>query len=368
MKGNSKLLVLLTLALLAQLALEVARGAEPDAAGGNGGAIGAVAVDSATSMATVLAIDPQQRTVTLRTEDGSEATFHASPEVINFDQIKVGDQVKATRIDALAVFARKPGAPSEGAARTVALAPKGAMPGAFMAETLEVTAKVVGIDQHTRQVTIEGPNGEPQTIHVGPKIDLAAIHKGDDVVVRFTQGLLIRVERGPSSEGAQVAGEKLPSAIAVATINADAKVTAIDKKRRSLTLLCADGSQQTFTAGKDVENFDQIQVGDEVKATLIRTLAIDVRKPGTPSVEGGVAEVALAPRGSLPGAVMVNTAEVTDKIDAIDQKTREITLETPDGIETRIIHVSPRVDLSGLAKGDEVVVRYTDGLVLRVEK
>lgn len=368
MNRKRKHSISLGLALIVQAAFGVARGADTNApdASDKQQAIGAVAVDLATSTATVLAIDPEQRTVTLRTADGSEATFHAGKEIINFDQIKVGDEVKATRIDALALYARKPGVPaSEGETATVALAPKGAMPGAYLATTVEATDKIVAIDQHKRMVTLEGINGEPRTIHVGPKADLAALKKGDEVVVRLTQGLLLRVENGESE--AEPVAAKLPGAIAVETVRTEATVTAVDQEKRTVTLKCPDGSEQTFKAGKDVANFAQIRVGDEVKATLVGELAIIVRKPNSPAVDGETAAIALAPRGTLPGVVMAETEQVTDKIEAINPKLRLIALEEADG-QSRIVHVGPAVDLSGLQRGDEVVVRLTEGLALLVEK
>ncbi len=54
---------------------------------------GVVAVESLTSTATVGAIDHENRTGTLKFPDGTTATFKAGPEVRNFDQVKVGDQV-----------------------------------------------------------------------------------------------------------------------------------------------------------------------------------------------------------------------------------------------------------------------------------
>ena len=54
---------------------------------------GAVPVESGTSMATVDAIDYENKTGTLKLPDGTTETFKAGPEVGNFDRIKVGDQV-----------------------------------------------------------------------------------------------------------------------------------------------------------------------------------------------------------------------------------------------------------------------------------
>ncbi len=51
------------------------------------------AVESRTSTATVVGIDYEGRTGTLKLPDGTTATFKAWPEARDFDQLKVGDQV-----------------------------------------------------------------------------------------------------------------------------------------------------------------------------------------------------------------------------------------------------------------------------------
>ncbi len=43
--------------------------------------------------ATVFAIDYEKRTGMLKLPDGTTETFNAGPEVMNFDQVKVGDPV-----------------------------------------------------------------------------------------------------------------------------------------------------------------------------------------------------------------------------------------------------------------------------------
>jgi hypothetical protein len=54
---------------------------------------GSSAVESPTTTATVGAIDYENRTGMLKLPDGTKVTFKAGPEVRNFDQLKVGDQV-----------------------------------------------------------------------------------------------------------------------------------------------------------------------------------------------------------------------------------------------------------------------------------
>jgi uncharacterized protein RhaS with RHS repeats len=160
------------------------QGAEPEV----------VAVTAVTVTSTVEAVDAGKRTVMLTGPKGT-TTYKAGKDVVNFDQIKVGDQVKATVIDELAVYLRKAGTPpSLGEGTVVALAPKGAKPGMFLANTTEIADKITAVDAGNRTVTLQGLSGKPRTFKVGANVNLADVKKGDDVVVRYTEALAVLVE------------------------------------------------------------------------------------------------------------------------------------------------------------------------------
>ena len=163
--------------------------AKPDAAG-------AIEVGAITATSKVTAVDPAKRTVTLVNEADETNTYKLGKNVRNFDQIKVGDEVKATLLESLAVTVSKSSAPPNAGERgVVAVAPKGAMPGVIMAKTRQITAKIVSVDPQARTVTVEGPAGGTPTIKVGPKVNLDELQKGDDVTLRVTDALAIRVEK-----------------------------------------------------------------------------------------------------------------------------------------------------------------------------
>jgi hypothetical protein len=163
--------------------------AKPDAAG-------AIELDAITATSKVTAVDSAKRTVTLTNDAGESNTYKLGKKVRNFDQISVGDQVKATLLESVAVVVRKSSAPPDAAeGRLVAVAPKGAMPGVIMAKAREITAKIVSIDTQARTVTVEGPMGGKPTIKVGPKVNLDGLQQGDDVTLRVTDALAIQVEK-----------------------------------------------------------------------------------------------------------------------------------------------------------------------------
>jgi hypothetical protein len=125
---------------------------------------------------------------------GIKTTVKAGPEVVNFDQIRVGDQLKITAAQELVVSVTGEGeTASDGGAQVVALAPKGAKPGGIMAQTTRVTAKVTAIDAEHRQATLQFEDGTTHTVAVRPDVDLSKRKVGDQVVIRITEALAIRV-------------------------------------------------------------------------------------------------------------------------------------------------------------------------------
>jgi hypothetical protein len=77
----------------------------------------------------------------------------------------------------------------------VSLAPKGAKPGIFVANTVEVNGTIESIDAAKRTITLKKPAGEPRTLKLAPTVKLANLRKGDDVVVRYTQAVALFVEK-----------------------------------------------------------------------------------------------------------------------------------------------------------------------------
>jgi Cu/Ag efflux protein CusF len=173
----------------------------------------------------------------------------------------------------------------------------------------------------------------------------------------------------PRGEGAGFAAIQpgVPVGIRVDTYKETATVTGIDKATRKVTLVTKDGAKSTVKCGPEVANFAQIEVGDQVKATVTEQLVVFVRQPGEPAGDGAASVVALAPIGAKPGGVMANIEEITAKVKAIDLKHRKATLLFLDGT-SHTFKVRPDVDMTKHAVGDEVVFRATEAVAVSVEK
>jgi hypothetical protein len=160
------------------------------------GEAGGMIEDKFTVSATISAVNSSSRSVTLTGDDGSKATFKVPPEVRNFDQINRGDKVSATISERMVVFVRSGGAdPSVARAAALAAAPKGAKPGAMVAETYEIVATITSIDTAKRTAMLQFADGQTRTVPVRADVDMSRYKVGDSVVIRVTATLSVLVEK-----------------------------------------------------------------------------------------------------------------------------------------------------------------------------
>jgi hypothetical protein len=158
---------------------------------------GVIVADVLEVKAVLDAIDYKKRTVTLKDNKGRAISLKADKAVKNFDQLKKGDVVLADFVEPIAIFIRKAGAPQSAAeARLVSIAPKGSHRGVLLAEAFQVAATVESIDLKARLITIKEPNrgGRVVAVDKGFK-NLEGIKKGDEVVLRVTEAIAIKIEK-----------------------------------------------------------------------------------------------------------------------------------------------------------------------------
>jgi hypothetical protein len=159
--------------------------------------------------------------------------------------------------------------------------------------TVKLTAAVVAIDKATRTVTLKGPKGNTVEVVAGDEVkNFAQIKVGDFVVVNFVQAISLELQKtktGASGMSVQSAaatakpGER-PAAVAGHEITAIAKVTAVDKKAKTISLKGPRGN----VVALDVQNPDQfkvVKVGDEVLVTYTEAIAISVEAAPKPAAK-----------------------------------------------------------------------------------
>jgi hypothetical protein len=144
-------------------------------------------------------------------------------------------------------------------------------------------------------------------------------------------------------------------------------VDKVDLEKRKVTLTLDDGKTKTYRVDKSAQNLDQVHVGDHLKIACTEELIVTVNKSGEAPAAASVGELSVAPKGSKPGGVMVETTAISGKILAIDSEKRKITFEDPDG-KKKTVKVRKGVDISGLAVGDSVDAVLTESVAIEVTK
>jgi len=144
--------------------------------------------------ATITAIDAKTRVVTLKGPQGKEFEVEAGPEVKNFAQLKVGDQVDVRYSEALLLELKKGGgAPVAMTAKGGAVtAKKGAAPGAAVGRQVNVVGDVIDVDAATRTVTVRGPK-RTVALQVEDPEQFKLIAKGDQIEATYTEALAVSV-------------------------------------------------------------------------------------------------------------------------------------------------------------------------------
>lgn len=160
--------------------------------------------------------------------------------------------------------------------------------------------------------------------------------------------------------------ETADGAVVVETFSTTATVAAVDANKRKVTLADAAGRKTTYKLGPEVANFAQIQVGDRVKAVTTEEVAVFIGSGAPPSATAA-AGVALAPIGSKPGGVIVDTRQIVAKVTSVNAKKHKVTFELPDG-SSKTVKVGKKIDLNAVRPGDNVTVQLSEGLAISVEK
>jgi hypothetical protein len=168
----------------------------------------------------------------------------------------------------------------------------------------------------------------------------------------------VSIERGTS--------EGTPTMVKTSVTSEKVRVKDINYETRTIILQDADGNEQTFEAGPEVVNFNQIKANDLVNAKYTEKLAVSVAKNSDEPDAMVVGKVEMADQGEKPGIVVSRTSQITATVSAINHDTRMVSVTGPQG-NTVTFQVAPQAKgLENVNVGDQVVARYTEAVELWV--
>jgi len=188
-----RLILLVTVILSAALALPAAAQTGGAVVAKGPGVAGAAETVKVT--ATITKIDAANRAVTLKGPKGKEVTIICGPEVKNFGQMKVGDQVDAEYVEALTLELKKGSQQvvSRSDTGVVGQAKPGQMPGAAAGRQVTVIAEVIGLDPATQTVTLRGPQ-RTVDLKLRDPAQFKLVSMGDKVEATYTEAVAISVQ------------------------------------------------------------------------------------------------------------------------------------------------------------------------------
>jgi hypothetical protein len=167
---------------------------------------------------------------------------------------------------------------------------------------------------------------------------------------------------------AEMKAQDESSSIKTETTSITSTVEKIDYQTRAVLLKGPKGDLVEMQVGEEARNFDQVKKGDLVTIENSQSVALEVQKAKGEPGASETTTVTRAKPGERPAGTVKTTGIMTVRVEAINYKTREATLELADG-SIMYITVGPQVKrLDEVHKGDEVVVRYTTTVSISVKK
>ena len=145
--------------------------------------------------ATITAIDPATRDITLKGPQGNEVTVTAGPEVKNFANMKVGDQVNIEYLEALTLELKKGGGliVQRTAKEGMAGAKPGEQPAGAAGRQVTIVADVVDVNAAKQTITLRGPKRTVE-LKIPDPAQFKRVAKGDQVEATYTQAVAVVVE------------------------------------------------------------------------------------------------------------------------------------------------------------------------------
>jgi Cu/Ag efflux protein CusF len=150
--------------------------------------------ESITATATIEAIDPATRTITIKDDTGVSDTIVVPQEVKRFDALKVGDTIVAQYYSSVIVRLKKPGEAPVDVEQAQLTAAPGEKPAGTAGMQRTITADVIAVDMNAPSITIKGPGGLTYMRKVQDKKALAQVKVGDQLDITWTDAVLISVQ------------------------------------------------------------------------------------------------------------------------------------------------------------------------------
>ena len=157
-----------------------------------------------TAVATVTAVDHENRLVTLKDAEGDVLTVKVGDEVRNLPQVEVGDRLKVKYKAGIVASLKKPGDPTAAPSAAIGLtsAKMGEKPAAAIGGRVALTITVESVDTDHNILVFKGNDGSLHAIDVKkPEFQeyIKKLRPGDLVELVLTETVALGFEKTPSN-------------------------------------------------------------------------------------------------------------------------------------------------------------------------
>jgi hypothetical protein len=165
------------------------------------------------------------------------------------------------------------------------------------------------------------------------------------------------------------AGQANPKEVVLeGAVTITAEVVGIDYVDRNVALLGPEGNVVVVEVGYQARNFDEIEVGDQLKVEYYEAVAVFIDMHGNKPAASSALVTARSAAGEKPAGIAVETVDISARVQSIDRSKRSVTLGLHDG-RVMTTKVDKSVEIyDRLKKGDLVNVRYTEAFAVSVNQ
>ncbi|MHC4712703.1 MAG: hypothetical protein ACYTAN_05435 [Planctomycetota bacterium] len=149
-----------------------------------------------------------------------------------------------------------------------------------------------------------------------------------------------------------------------------ATVEKIDYETREVTLRGPRGRTVDIVADRRIERLNEIEAGDQVRATYYVSLASEIRKPTEEEERAPLTVLegaGKAPPGTSPAAGGLRRIRAVVTVEGINRADETVTLKGPRGRYLTVRAADP-ARLDKVNVGDTVIITYTEALAVSLRK
>jgi len=159
-----------------------------------------------------------------------------------------------------------------------------------------------------------------------------------------------------------------PGAVLSEAVETVVVVREVNRETRKVTIETPGGERVIIVVPPEAQNLDQVKVGSKFRMRYLQSVAVYISPTGGQPEAVEHTEVQLAEKGATPGGVVVNVRQIQARVEEIDHAARTVVLTGPEGNRVKVTVDDKVKRFAEIKSGDIVVVRYTEGLAMKMIK